>query len=189
MDRVAMLLAEATVRQRCRGCGVCELNLKGISMKHRLLAVVAVFVLALTVTTSAFAFDCIRVSSSLQGLRQSTQTGNWTLFDFSSAAGVQSTLANIGQTVTPEQAACAAAAYAQSGQPRYFALGTGVAGGKKDSTSSQGARAQAGEFGVIAWHNPNDSVLANGHGIDHLDDSPILGALADAAGACGIPFS
>jgi hypothetical protein len=134
--------------------------------------------------------DCIRVSSSLQGLKQSTQNGgNWTLFDFSSAAGVQSTLANIGQTVTPEQAACAAAAYAQSGQPRYFALGTGVAGGKKDSTSSQGAQAQAGEFGVIAWHNPNDSVLANGHGIDHLDDSPILGALADAAAACGIPFS
>jgi hypothetical protein len=158
-------------------------------MKHRLLAVVAVFVLALTVTASAFAFDCIRVSSSLQGLKQSTQTGNWTLFDFSSAAGVQSTLANMGETVTPEQAACAAATYAQSGQPLYFALGTGVAGGKKDSTNSQGARAQAGEFGVIAWHNPNDSVLANGHGIDHLDDSPILGALADAAATCGIPFS
>jgi hypothetical protein len=157
-------------------------------MKHRLLAVVAVFVLALTVTASALAFDCIRVSSSLQGLKQSTQTGNWTLFDFSSAAGVQSTLANKGETVTPEQAACAAAAYAQSGQPLYFALGTGVAGGK-DSTNSQGARAQADEFGVIAWHNPNDSVLANGHGIDHLDDSPILGALADAAATCGIPFS
>jgi hypothetical protein len=159
-------------------------------MKHRIVAVVAVFVLALTVTASAFAFDCIRVSSSLRGLQQSTQGGgNWTLFDFSSAAGVQSTLANIGMTVTPEQAACAATHYAQSGQPLYFALGTGVAGGKKDSTNSQGARAQAGEFGVIAWHNPNDSVLANGHGIDHLDDSPIIGALADAAAACGIPFS
>ena len=159
-------------------------------MKHRLLAIVGAFVLALTITTSAFAFDCIRVSSSLQGLEQSTQNGgNWTLFDFSSAAGVQSTLANIGVTVTADQAACAATAYAQSGQALYFALGTGVAGGKKDSTNSQGARAQADEFGVIAWHNPNDSVLSNGHGIDHMDDSPIIGALADAAATCGIPFS
>jgi hypothetical protein len=155
-------------------------------MKHRLAAVLAVFVLALTVTASAFAFDCIRVSSSLQGLQQSTQTGNWILFDFSSASALQSTLANFGVSVTSEQAACAASNYAASGQPLYFALGTGVAGGKKTSTNSQGARAQADAFGVIAWHNPNDSVLANGKGIDHLDDSPIFGALFSAAAACGV---
>jgi hypothetical protein len=156
-------------------------------MKYRLAAVLAVFVLALTVTASAFAFDCIRVSSSLQGLQQSTQTGNWTLFDFSSGPTLQSTLANVvGITLTSDQADCVASHYAASGQPLYFALGTGVAGGKKTSTNSQGARAQADAFGVIAWHNPNDSVLANGKGIDHLDDSPIFGALFSAAAACGV---
>jgi hypothetical protein len=156
-------------------------------MKHRLVAVLAVFVLALTVTASAFAFDCIRVSSSLQGLQQSTQTGNWLLFDFSTPAGVQSTLANIGVTVTADQAACVASSYAASGQPLYFALGTGVAGGKKDSTNSQGARARADGFGVIDWNNPNDSVLSNGKGIDHMEDSPIFGALFAAASSCGVP--
>ena len=159
-------------------------------MKHRLAAVLAVFVLALTVTASAFAFDCIRVSSSLQGLQQSTKTGNWTLFDFSSGPATQSTLANVvGITVTPAQAACIASNYAASGQPLYFALGTGVAGGKKTSTNSQGARAQADGFGVIDWNNPNDSVLSNGKGIDHLEDSPIIGALFGAAAACGVPVS
>jgi hypothetical protein len=29
-------------------------------------------------------------------------------------------------------------------------------------------------------------VLANNHGIDHLDDSGILAALFGAAGACGV---
>ncbi|HYY04383.1 MAG TPA: hypothetical protein VE736_10905 [Gaiellaceae bacterium] len=156
-------------------------------MKHRLAAVLAVFVLALTVTASAFAFDCIRVSSSLQGLQQSTRTGNWTLFDFSSGPALQSSVANgFGVTLTPEQAACVAGRYAASGQPLYFALGTGVAGGKKTSTNSQGARSLAEALGVIAWNNPNDSVLANGKGIDHLDDSPIFGALMSAAAACGV---
>jgi hypothetical protein len=156
-------------------------------MKHRLAAVVGVFVLALTVTASAFAFDCIRVSSSLQGPQQSTRTGNWTLFDFSSGPALQSTFANVlGISVTSEQAACVASNYAASGEPLYFALGTGVAGGKKTSTNSQGARAQVDGFGVIDWNNPNDSVLSNGTGIDHLDDSGIFEALMAAGAACGV---
>jgi hypothetical protein len=155
--------------------------------KRSLVAALVAVVLAAMTASSASAFDCIRVSSSLQGLKNSAgQSGNWLLFDFSSASGAKQTFANIGGTVTNQQAACFASAYAKTGQPRYFALGVGVAGGKKTSTNSQGARAQADGFGVIAWHNGNDVVLSDGHGIDHFDDSPILGAVFGAATSCGI---
>ena len=53
------------------------------------------------------------------------------------------------------------------------------------SVSSGGDPATDG-FGVIAWHNPNTTVLGNGTGIDHLDDSGIFPALMSAAEACGI---
>jgi hypothetical protein len=53
-------------------------------MKTRaLVGVLAVVVLALVGASSAVAFDCIRVSSSLKGLQQSTKSGNWLLFDLS----------------------------------------------------------------------------------------------------------
>ena len=153
----------------------------------KLVAFTAAAVIGLTLASGAVAFDCIRVSSSLQGLQQSTQSGNWLLFDLSSAQGVAQTFQNdFGAQIAPEDAACFAGAYAQSGQPQYWALGIGVAGGKKDSTNSQGARATSGEFGVIAWHNENVRVLSNGTGIDHFDDSPIIGAVFQAAGACNI---
>jgi hypothetical protein len=156
-------------------------------MTKRLAAVFAAIVCALCVTASAFGFDCIRVSSSYQGLVQSTaNSGNWTLFDFSSPAKLQATLSAFGTQLTAEQAACGYAAYAASGQPRFFALGTGVAGGKLTSTNSQGARAQADGFGVIAWNNHNLTVLGNGKGIDHLEASGIFPALMGAAATCGI---
>lgn len=46
-------------------------------MRHRFGALLALFVLAVALSDSAFAFDCIRVSSSLQGLQNSTKSGNW----------------------------------------------------------------------------------------------------------------
>jgi hypothetical protein len=153
----------------------------------RISVLVAVVVAALAVASSALAFDCIRVSSSYQGLVQSTSnSGNWTLFDFSSPAALQSTLAGFGTQLTDEQAACGYRAYAASGQPQFFALGTGVAGGKKTSTNSQGTRAAADGFGVIAWNNRNLTVLGDGKGIDHLEASGIFPALMDAAAHCGI---
>lgn len=156
-------------------------------MRHRAIALLAVVAAALAVAGSAAAFDCIRVSSSYQGLVKSTSnSGNWTLFDFSSPAALEATLSGFGVTLDSTQAACAYGAFAASGQPQFFAIGSGVAGGKKTSTSSQGARAAADGFGVIAWHNPNDTVLGNGTGIDHLDDSGIFPALMSAAEACGI---
>ena len=149
-------------------------------MKHRFALVVAVLALGLIGVGSAAAFDCIRVSSSLQGLKQSTKSGNWLLFDLSTAPGVQETFANISEgalVISDEQASCFVDAYAASGQPRFWALGIGVAGGEH------------GGPGVLAGHNPNEGVLSNGKGIDHFEDSGIIPAVFGAADACGIDLS
>jgi hypothetical protein len=147
-------------------------------MKHRFSALFALVLVSLTITGSAFAFDCIRVSSSHQGLVQSTQSGKWLLFDLSSGPALQQTLGGAaGLSLTDEQAACIADAYAATGQPLYFALGTGVAGGNNPNSAAGG---------VIAHNNPNTGVLGNGKGIDHLDDSPILPALFGSAESCGV---
>ena len=139
-------------------------------MKLRFLALLALVVAALTLAGSAFAFDCIRVSSSLQGLKESTTSGNWLLLDLSSAAAVQQTAAGVGEEITLAQGECVATAYATSGLSPYFALGVGV----------------AGPNGVLAGHNPNDKVLADIKGIDHLEDSPIGAALFGALESCGL---
>lgn len=147
-------------------------------MRIRFTAIVAVILLAFVVAGSAAAFDCIRVSSSLQGLQQSTKSGKWLLFDFSSPAGTSATLANAGLPSDASTGQCVYSAYATSGQTPYFALGTGVAGGDTNGP------------GVLAHNNPNSNVLSNGKGIDHLDDSPIFPALASAILGCtGINIS
>jgi len=142
-------------------------------VKQRLTVVFAVLVLAFVAAGSAFAFDCIRVSSSLQGLKQSTKSGNWVLFDLSSGAAFQQTLASLGEDATLAQATCVSDGYkaAGGGLPLYFALGFGV----------------AGPNGVLVHNNPNEDVLGNLRGIDHLDDSPIGAALFGALGPCGVP--
>ena len=147
-------------------------------MRQRVLIGVAVVVLALVGASSAFAFDCIRVSSSLNGLQQSTRSGNWVLFDLSTPDAFQASLTEFGVVLTDEQAECGSAAYAESGQPLYFALGIGVAGGENENASAGG---------VLAHNNPNTSVLSNGKGIDHFEDSGIIPALEAAADTCGIP--
>src|SRR5918996_1040899 len=136
-------------------------------MRYRLAALVAVIVASLALASSAVAFDCVRVSSSLQGLKQSTKSGNWLLFDFSSAGAVQETFANIGEEITEEEAACFAEVYGASGQPLFFALGIGV----------------AGPNGVLAFHNDNH-VMGDGKGIDQLEQSGIFAAFEEAAGEC-----
>jgi hypothetical protein len=141
-------------------------------VKQRLTVLIAVLALALVATSSALAFDCIRVSSSLTGLQQSTQSGKWALFDLSSGPAFQQSLAALGETIGAEQAKCVSDAYKAANVPLYFALGFGV----------------AGPNGVLAHHNPNDSVLGNLRGIDHLDDSPVGAALFGAAETCGVPL-
>jgi hypothetical protein len=141
-------------------------------MRHRFTAVLAAGLAALTLAGSAFAFDCIRVSSSLQGLQASTKSGKWLLLDFSTTAGAQQTFATvIDQEITHAQAACFVAEYAKAEQPLFFAIGIGV----------------AGPNGVLAHLNPNRKVLSDGHGIDHLEASGIFPAFAGASLACGIP--
>ncbi len=146
---------------------------------------ILVAVLVLAASGTAYAFDCIRVSSSPQGLAQSTKSGNWLAFDLGSTAGVERTFTDVfGVELTPEQAECFEAAYASADVPKYFALGIGVAGGKKETTTSNGAR--AGSFGVLAWNNKNYRVLSDGRGIDLAEGSEVFGAFVGSVGACGI---
>ena|SRR2546423_1407878 len=142
-------------------------------MKHRVLPVLAALVVALTVTGSALAFDCMRVSSSQQGLLQSTKSGNWLYFDMTNGTGIATILEFDGVPATQSQIDCLQAAYSASSAPRYFALGVGVAGGKTGNGP-----------GVLA-HNAPDQVLTNGTGIEHLDET-VLPVLEAAAPGCGL---
>lgn len=136
-------------------------------MRKHLALALAVLVVALVGAGSAFGFDCIRVSSSLQGLKQSTKSGNWLLFDFSSAEAVQATFESIGEDVTEAEAECFAEFYGASGQPLYFALGIGV----------------AGPNGVLAFHNAKPS-MGDGKGIDHLEQTGIFEVFEAGAAEC-----
>jgi hypothetical protein len=147
-------------------------------MKKGLSVGLAVLVLALVGAGSAFGFDCIRVSSSLQGLQESAKSGNWLVFDLSTPDAFQESLSEFGVVLTDEQAECGSEAYAESGQPVYFALGIGVAAGENENASAGG---------VLAHNNPNTSVLSDGKGIDHFEESGIIPALEAAAATCGIP--
>lgn len=141
-------------------------------MKHRVLLVLAALAVALTLTGSALAFDCMRVSSSQQGLLQSTKSGNWLYFDMTNGTGIATILAFDEIPATQSQIDCLQAAYSASNAPRYFALGVGVAGGKTMNGP-----------GVLA-HNAPDKVLTNGTGIEHLDDT-VVPVLVAAAPGCG----
>jgi hypothetical protein len=151
-------------------------------MKHRAVVLLVAVVAALAVAGSALAFDCLRVSSSLQGLQQSAANGgNWLLFDMTNPVVVQADLSNFATTpLTLAQATCVSTAYQSSGLSPYFALGFGVAG----------AFAPVGGPGVLAHNNPNtQGQLGNLRGIDHLDASPIGAELFAAAAGCGVTFS
>jgi hypothetical protein len=148
-------------------------------MKHRLALFIGVAVVALTVTSSALAFDCMRVSASAQGLQQSTgHSGMWLYFDMSdSGSGMAQILEFFG--ADPSAAPCLQTAYdaarvTNPALPLYFALGLGVAGGNHNGP------------GVLAHNNPNGAVLANGVGIDHFDDTVLPVILAAAPGG-GVP--
>jgi hypothetical protein len=145
-------------------------------MRHRFALVLGVIVVALAVTSSALAFDCMRVSSSAQGLQQSAgNSGNWLFFNMTDGGGgVAQVLDFFG--VPSSAAPCFQSAYdaavaSNPTLPVYFALGVGVAGGK----TGHGP-------GVLA-HNAPDSVLANGTGIDHFDDT-VLPVFLAAAPTC-----
>ena len=147
-------------------------------MKHRFAVVIGVAVVALTVTSSALAFDCMRVSSSPKGLQQSaSNSGNWLYFNMTVGGnGIPEILGFFGLPTDPGTVACFQAAYdagvvANPKLPLYFALGIGVAGGNTNGP------------GVLAHNNPNSRVLSNGTGIEHFDDT-VLPVLLAAAPGC-----
>lgn len=141
-------------------------------MRSRSLVLAAAAVVSLALAGSAAAFDCIRVSSSLQGLQASTRSGNWLLLDFSTAAATRATVTNVFETpIDVQQATCLTEGYGASGKPAFFALGIGV----------------AGPNGVPAHRNPNPRVLSDLRGIDHFEGTGILEALLASAVECGIP--
>jgi hypothetical protein len=145
-------------------------------MRHRFVLFVGVAAVALAVTSSAFAFDCMRVSASPQGLQQSaSNSGMWIYFDMTDGGnGVAEILSHFGlptSTAPCFQAAYDAAVAANPTLPEYFALGNGVAGGKNNGP------------GVLAHNNPNTNVLSNGTGIDHFDDT-VLPVFLAAAPSC-----
>ena len=138
-------------------------------MKRRVAVLLAAIVAVFAMTTAALANDCMRVSSSLQGLQSSTKSGNWLAFNMTDGGGgiQQLFTAFTGSPIDQGAVDCFQAAYDASSAPRYFALGVGVAG---SSGSGKGP-------GVLA-HNAPEKVLTNGTGIDHLDDTvlPVLEA-------------
>ena len=88
---------------------------------RRTIVVLAVLASSLFAASSAYAFDCIRVSASHQGSVQSANhSGRWLLLDLSTTEAATQTLATIGVQATPAQVACFTEAYAQSGQPLHF---------------------------------------------------------------------
>jgi len=147
-------------------------------MKHRFALVVGVAVVALTVTSSALAFDCMRVSSSAQGLQQSAgNSGKWLYFDMTNGGGGVAEIVDFfglpSSTVPCFQAAYNAAVTANPALPKYFALGFGVAGGDTNGPA------------VLAHNNPNSRVLSNGTGIEHFDDTVLPVFLTAMAGCLG----
>ena len=140
-------------------------------MRLRSMAIIAVCFTALAFAGSAFAHECIRVSSSLTGMQHSAGSDNWLLFDLSSADGVKQTFADVFEVeLTDTQANCMATEYGKANLPLSFSLGIGV----------------AGPNGVLAHNNKNTEVLGNNKGLDHLEESPILGAVFAAGGHCGV---
>jgi hypothetical protein len=142
-------------------------------MRHRLVLFLGVAAVALAVASSAFAFDCMRVSSSPQGLQQSaSNSGMWIYFDMTDGGnGVAEILSFFGLPTSAApcfQAAYDAAVATNPTLPKYFALGNGVAGGNNNGP------------GVLAHNNPNSNVLSNGTGIDHFDDTVLPVFLAAA---------
>lgn len=99
------------------------------------------------------------------------ESGNWLPFDMT-ADGVAVIFSFFEVPSTQAQIDCVKTAYLSSGAPWYFALGIGVAGAS--------GNAAPGHAPFVLAHKAPDAVLANGTGIDHLDDVVVpvlLGAL------------
>lgn len=135
-------------------------------MKRALIAAAGLAVAGIVVSASpAFAWDCIRVSSSQQGLMQSSQNGQWEYMTIDNLiqGGIQDGY------IDATQAPCLKQEWAALGEPQYFAIGAGVAGaGAKGAQKSGHITDQS--FFELAKNAPV-KVMVNGKGVDHLDDA------------------
>lgn len=111
----------------------------------------------------AYAWDCIRVSGSAQGLQQSSAHGQWQYMTIDDliAGGVAE------GAITEEQVPCVQQTWAALGEPTSFAIGTGVAGAKG---AMQSGHLTDTDFFELAKNAPL-KVMIDGKGIDHLDDA------------------
>jgi hypothetical protein len=117
----------------------------------------------LLAASPAYAWDCIRVSASPQGLQQSSQHGQWEYMTIDDliAGGVQQGF------IDQSQAACVKAGWLAQGEPTSFAIGGGVAGAKG---AEQSGHLTDSDFFELAKNAPL-KVMVNGKGVDHLDDA------------------
>jgi len=106
-------------------------------------------------------------------MQHKTTSGNW---EYVTIDGMVSDAVGQGW-FTPEQGQCIEAAWLDAGEPASFVMGTGVAGARGAGTSGHMSDA---DFFVLAMNAP-DSVVTDGHGIDHFE-----AAVASALGACGV---
>ena len=114
----------------------------------------------------AYAWDCIRVSGSAQGLQQSSQHGQWAYMTFAQLVegGLEA------GAIDPSQVDCVTSAWTALGEPTSFAIGGGVAGAKG---AQQSGRISETDFFELAKNAPL-KVMVNGKGVDHLDDALMI---------------
>jgi len=117
---------------------------------------------------AAYAHECYNPSRSEQGNAGASNSQAW--FTLIVADAIQGD-ADAG-LITQQQADCLKAYWSSHGGPASFTIM---------------AKGAVGQDGVIAEHNPNEEIVTDGHGIDHLFDA--YGDLIGAAYAsCGVPL-
>lgn len=133
---------------------------------RRVLTVIGVVGAVSAVTAPAYAWDCIRVSSSPQGLQSSAKSGQWEYLTFADLVqgGLQS------GDIDATQVDCVTKAWTDLGEPTSFAIGGGVAGAKGAMTSGHITDT---DFFELAKNAPV-KIMVNGKGVDHLDDALMM---------------
>jgi hypothetical protein len=145
-----------------------------VKLRRTTITVAAAFAAVGLAASPAYAWDCIRVSGSAQGLQQSSAHGQWAYMTIDDliAGGVQEGF------ITREQVPCVEQAWSALGEPTSFAIGSGVAGARG---AAQSGHLTDADFFELAKNAPL-KVMIDGKGVDHLDD-----ALMVVVSSCSAP--